>query len=440
LFEELLPRHLDIVYEINRRFLDEIKKKYPKDNERLSRMSVIAEGDNKKIRMASLGIIGSFSVNGVSNLHTELLKANMFKDFYELWPEKFNNKTNGITPRRWLYKANKGLSELISKKIGKSWIRNLDDIGKLMDHKDDASFKKEWKEIKLSNKRELAEYIKKHNNVIVDPDSIFDVQIKRIHEYKRQVMFGLYILQEYLKIKNDPKKFVYPRTCILGGKAAPAYHMAKLSIKFINSIADIINNDKSIDGKLKLIFLENYRVSLAEKIFPASELSEQISTAGTEASGTGNMKFMINGALTIGTYDGANIEMTEQVGEENIFIFGLRAHEVQALKKKGYKPADYIKKSPYLKEIHSLMQRHYLDPYEKGIFKPLFDSIFHVDPYLICADFDSYCAMQEKVSLEYRDNNDLWTSKSIINVAKSGFFSSDRTINDYNRDIWKIKV
>ena len=357
LFGRLLPRHLQIVCEIDRRFLKAVAKKFPQDEDRLKRMSIIEDGEAKRVRMAHLSIVGSHSVNGVSALHTDLVKKYLFRDFDEFYPGKFNNKTNGITQRQWLLKSNRGLSELINHSIGESWITQLDDLKQLEVLKEKNIFCKKWQKIKEVNKQSLSEYIRKTMDVVIDPQSLFDVQIKRIHEYKRQILFGFYIVEQYLRIKNNPGQFIQPRTFFVGGKAAPGYFMAKLSIKFINSIAAVINQDKDLAGKIRVIFLENYRVSLAEKIFPASDLSEQISTAGTEASGTGNMKFMLNGALTIGTYDGANIEIAEAVGEENIFIFGLKTNQVEALRQKGYVAMDYVKRSPVLKEIHNLLKK-----------------------------------------------------------------------------------
>ena len=439
LLGKVLPRHLQIIYELNEKFINEIRAKYPGDEDRVSRMSLIGEGDTKMARMAYLSIVGSYSVNGVSALHTELLKENLFKDFHEFYPTKINNKTNGITQRRWLLKSNPRLSDLINSSIGDKWIVELDDLKRLEAYSTKSAFIKKWQQVKLDNKKELAEYISKTMDVTVDPNSMFDVQIKRIHEYKRQMMFALYIISQYLRIKNDPKKFKQPRTFIIGGKAAPGYYMAKLGIKFINSIANVINNDKDVSDKLKLVFLENYRVSLAEKIFPASELSEQISTAGTEASGTGNMKFMLNGALTIGTLDGANVEMAECLDKDDIFIFGLKTKEVQELKHNGYDPQHYVHKSPVLKEIYNMMTSKFFCKEQTDLFDPLVDSLFYHDQYLVCADFDSYCAMQDQVSEQYLDPQK-WTSKSILNVANVGKFSSDRTISDYARDIWHVPV
>jgi len=435
MFEKLLPRHLQIIYEINRRFLQEVAIRFPGDNDRLRRMSIIEEGDVKKLRMAHLAIIGSHSVNGVSELHSTLLKSRLFKDFYEFYPKKFNNKTNGITQRRWLYKANRHLSGLIDEAIGDKWVTDLYQLEKLAPFKDDASFRGRWDKVKAHNKNHLASYIQKTTGIIVDPSSVFDVQVKRIHEYKRQLLFSFYMLSEYLKLKRDPAASALPRTFILSGKAAPGYFMAKLIIKFINSVAEVINKDDSIKDRLKVVFLENYRVSLAEKIFPASDLSEQISTAGMEASGTGCMKFMVNGALTIGTFDGANIEIAEEVGDDNIFLFGLKANQVEAMRREGYDPNYYINNSPALGEIIHLIRSNFFSPVEFGLFEPILRSLVDGDYFFVCADFESYCAMQEKVSKAYADR-DGWIKKSITNVSRSGKFSSDRAVEEYSRDIW----
>lgn len=437
LMEKVLPRHLQIIFEINARFLEEVKEQYPDDHDRLRRMSIIQEGQIQNVRMAYLSVIGSFSVNGVSQLHSDLVKQKLFRDFYEFYPGKFNNKTNGITQRRWLLKSNPGLSELITKTIGSEWITDLNKIKTILSYRDKKLFRSKWQQVKDQNKQLLAEYISKTMDIQVDPASLFDVQVKRIHEYKRQLLFTFFIISQYLRLKNEPGKFMQPRTFILGGKAAPGYAMAKLIIKFINSVAHVVNSDKSIGDKIKVIFLENYRVSLAEKIFPASDLSEQISTAGTEASGTGNMKFMINGALTIGTLDGANIEIAENVGRENIFIFGLKTQEVESLKEKGYAPMQYVHHSCMLEEIYKLMIQNYFSPQQQGLFDPILHSIFHVDQYLVCADFDSYCQKQDDVSRMFQDK-DAWIEKSIVNVANTGHFSSDRTIAEYAKDIWHI--
>ncbi len=438
LFGRILPRHLQIIYEINAKFLNDISIRFPGNTDLLQRVSIIEEGYPKRVRMAFLAIVGSFSVNGVSKLHTELLKTKVLKDFNDLYPEKFNNKTNGITPRRWLLKANPALSGLITETIGDQWVTDLEQLKKLLPSAEQEAFRSKWQAIKQKNKNELAEYIKSKMNIAVDPKSMFDVQVKRIHEYKRQLMFAFFMIAQYLKAKNDPKSFIQPRTFMVGGKAAPSYAMAKLSIKLINCIADIVNRDKAVHDKMKVVFLENYRVSLAERIFPASDLSEQISTAGTEASGTGNMKFMLNGALTIGTLDGANIEIAELVGKENIFIFGNTAPEIDQLKNHGYYSRDFIGRDPVLREVLELIGKNYFSAYQPGLFDPILESVYNADPFFICADFASYCAVQDAVSRLYLDQTE-WVKKSIINVANSSFFSSDRTIREYNKDIWKVR-
>jgi starch phosphorylase len=439
LFGKLLPRHLEIIYEINHRFLREVANAFPGDIDRMGRMSLIDENGKKYIRMANLAIVGSHSVNGVSALHSQLLKDSLFKDFYQLSPAKFNNKTNGITPRRWLLKSNKRLSKQISETIGTGWVRDLDQLQRLLAKKDDASFQKQWQAIKRSNKEDFAAYVKSTQGIVLNPDSIFDVQIKRIHEYKRQMLFAFYVLREYLKLKNDPKSFIHPRTFVFGGKAAPGYRMAKQIIRFVNSIAYVVNHDRTVGDKMKVVFLENYRVSLAEKVFPASDLSEQISLAGYEASGTGCMKFMCNGALTVGTHDGANIEMAEEVGADNFYSFGLKADEVESIKRAGYSPQVYINRNFYLQEIFRLIDLNFFSPLETGIYRDLADNLRYRDPYLVAADFEDYCRVQDIVSEEYK-NTKLWTKKSIINVACSGKFSSDRTIKEYADDIWGVKT
>jgi len=437
LLEKVLPRHLQIIYEINSYFIKEISKIFPDDDDRIRRMSLVAEGETKSIRMAYLAIVGSHSINGVSALHSQLLKTKLFKDFYDLYPKRFNNKTNGITQRRWLLKSNPRLAAMITSAIGDNWIKELSDLKKLLPLQEKKSFRDKWKDIKHDNKVDLSNYIQETMDISVDPDSMFDVQVKRIHEYKRQLLFAFYIISQYLVLKNTPNQFIVPRTFILGGKAAPGYFMAKLIIKFINSIADIVNNDKGINNKIKVIFLENYRVSLAEKIFPASDLSEQISTAGKEASGTGNMKFMLNGALTIGTLDGANIEISEYLGGKDIFIFGLQAHEVEQLVNQGYNPQDYVHNSPMLLEIYNLIKNNFFSPEDPGLFDPILQSVFHHDTYLICADFISYCQMQKVASEQYQCK-EAWIKSSIANVANSGEFSSDRTIREYSKEIWNV--
>ena len=437
LFGKLLPRHLEIVYEINFRFLQEVTMRYPHDLDRPRRMSLIDESGTKRLRMSHLCIVGSHSVNGVSRLHTELLKTTLFKDFVEFYPDKFNSKTNGITQRRWLRKSNPRLSELISGAIGEDWITDLSEMKKLIPMANDHEFLTKWRNVKQANKKDLTGYIKETMGITLNPDSIFDVQIKRIHEYKRQLLFAMYLIASYVKIKNGTEKDFVPRTAIIAGKAAPSYAMAKLTIKFINNIAGVINKDRAVKDKLKVLFLEDYRVSLAERIFPASELSEQISTAGKEASGTGNMKFMLNGALTIGTLDGANVEIAEEVGDDNIFIFGKKAHEIEELRMSGYDPRGFLRKMPLLEEALRLVEENFFSPFEKGIFNPICDSLIWHDPFMVFADFESYMLAQKKVSNTYLDR-EAWTKKSVLNTAKSGMFSSDRTVAEYAREIWDV--
>ena len=398
-------------------------------------MSIIEEGNVKKIRMANLAIVGSHSVNGVAELHTELLKKNTLKDFYEMFPEKFNNKTNGITPRRWLLASNPALAELISDRIGTKWTKDLEQLRKLEPLADDPDFQKQFNAIKLKNKEYLARVTKNLTGFSINPESIFDVQVKRIHEYKRQTMNILHAIYCWLRLKNEDSCKMTPKTYILGGKAAPSYELAKLTIKLICHAAEMINKDPTTCERIKVVFLPNYRVSLAEKIFPASDVSEQISTAGFEASGTGNMKFALNGAITIGTLDGANIEIKEEVGDENIFIFGLSAQEVKQLKP-NYNPRSYYERDPLLKQVIDLIYDGFFSPEERKIFRPLINNLLEHDPFLVLADFDSYRQSQEEVCQAYLDREQ-WTKMSILNVARMGKFSSDRTILEYNRDIWK---
>lgn len=436
LFERLLPRHLQIIYEINRRFMRDVSVRFMNDNEKMAALSIIEEGDERKVRMANLAVVGSFSVNGVAALHTELLKENVLNDFYEMFPEKFNNKTNGITPRRWLKVCNPSLSELITSKIGDGWTTNLDELKGLEAYAKDETFIKDWMTIKQNNKDELARITQETSGHIIDPKSIFDVQIKRIHEYKRQLLNILRVAYCWTRLKEDPNFKMEPRTYFFGGKAAPGYYMAKQIIRLICHISEMVNSDNDTNDVLRVVFLPNYRVSLAEKIFPASDVSEQISTAGFEASGTGNMKFALNGALTIGTLDGANIEIMEEVGEENIFIFGLEANEVEAMRS-DYHPQDYIDKDPYLQETIRLIREGFFSPEDPHAFHALMDTITHGDYYMVMADFADYHAAQEKVDELYRQPK-FWTQKAILNVANMGKFSSDRTIGDYNNDIWKV--
>jgi starch phosphorylase len=438
IMEELLPYHMKIIYKINHRFLNFVSMKYPGDLEKLRRVSIIDETGERYVRMPYLATIGSHSINGVAKLHSELLKNDVLRDFYEIFPERFNNKTNGITQRRWLLKSNPLLSDLISSRIGDGWIKDLYQLKKLEKFANDKKFIEEWNKVKLENKKKLRDTILSETRITVNTESIFDVQVKRLHEYKRQLLNVLHIISLYIDLKSGSVKNFVPRTFIFGAKSAPGYYMAKLIIKLINDVGNKINFDPDIGDRLKVIFLPNYRVSLAEKIFPAADLSEQISTAGKEASGTGNMKFSLNGALTIGTYDGANIEIAEEVGDENIYIFGLRVEGVKALLAKGYNPREYYEKNPNLKKVIDLISCGFFCSENPGLYKPLIDNLLNADYYMHFADFKDYCEMQKKVSEDYL-NKDKWTKKAILNVARMGKFSSDRTINEYASEIWKAE-
>ncbi len=439
LIGRVLPRHLQIIYEINRRFLEDVARCYPGDADRLRRMSLIEEEPVRQVRMAHLAIIGSHAVNGVSELHTGILTDHVFHDFHDMFPERFNNKTNGITPRRWLLSINPGLSRLITERIGPEWTTDLGRLKALVPLANDPGFRSKWAKVKLQNKRRLADYIKHENNIYVSVDSLFDVQVKRIHEYKRQLLNLLHVVTLYNRIKEDPDAVVVPRTVIFGGKAAPGYWMAKLIIKLINSMAETINADLDAADKLKVIFLANYCVSLAEKIIPASDLSEQISTAGTEASGTGNMKSALNGGLLIGTYDGANIEIMKEVGEENSFFFGLTAEQIETLKNQGYNPEAYYAKNPELKKALDMIASGYFSPGEPGLFKDIVASLLHGgDPYMVLADYQAYIECQDAASRVYLDRDE-WTRRSILCTANMGKFSSDRAILEYANDIWNVK-
>jgi starch phosphorylase len=433
----ILPRHLQIVYEINARFLRDVAIAYPFDVDRPGRMSIVEEEGPKHIRMAHLAIVGSCSVNGVSRLHTDLLQEQILREFAEYYPSKFSNKTNGITPRRWLLKANPALARLITETIGKRWIVDLDELRKLDDHIHDPLFRERFRSAKHSNKVSLARFIAKTQSIVVSPDSLFDVQVKRIHEYKRQLMLALYIVVQYTRLKINPLLRVTPRTFLIGGKAAPGYAMAKLIIKLINQISDTINRDVRIDDQLKVVFLPNYRVSLAERIIPAADLSEQISTAGTEASGTGNMKLQLNGALTIGTLDGANIEIRDEVGAENMFIFGMTAEEVE-LRRVSYDPRAILESDPEIQRAIHLIEQNFFNPQEPGIFKPILHSLLDGgDRYMVLADLRAYIETQDRVDALFQ-NREEWTSKAILNVARAGKFSSDRTIREYASEIWHV--
>ena len=437
MMERLLPRHLQIIYEINGRFLQEISSLYPGDIKKLQRMSLIDENGERYVRMANLCVVGTSSVNGVAELHTEILKKTLFKDFYELWPEKFHNVTNGITPRRWLLKANPSLSQLISESIGDSWITHLDDLKKLEKFSGDSNFLSAMAKIKRSNKGQLANWTKKNLGIELNPDAIFDVQVKRLHEYKRQLMLAIYIVMFYNRLLNDPKYDPVPRQFIFAAKAAPGYYMAKLIIRFIHGIAGVVNSNPKTRGKLSVAFLPDYRVSLAEKIMPASEVSEQISLAGMEASGTGNMKFMMNGALTLGTYDGANVEIHREVGDENMFLFGLRTEDVAKLRP-TYVSKDWYAKDPEIKAALDMIKANVFSLLEPGLFEPILRSLLdYNDYYMLLADLRSYSEAQDRVDAAYRDAKK-WNRMSLVNVARSGFFSSDRSVMEYARDIWHV--
>jgi starch phosphorylase len=437
LIRNLLPRHLDIIFEINARFLRDVSYRYPGDTDRLRRMSIIEEGEEQQVRMAYLAIVGSHSVNGVSRLHTKLLCDKLMHDFYDMWPEKFNSKTNGISPRRWLYKANPSLRELIASAIGEAWVTNLGDLKRLVKYADDKGFQKKWNAAKQAAKESFVRKMHAWEHMAIDASMMFDVQVKRIHEYKRQLLNVLHCIALYSQIKTGEAGDFVPRTMLFGGKAAPGYYLAKLIIKFINNVAGIINRDPATKGLLEIHFLPNYRVSLAESVIPAADLSEQISTAGTEASGTGNMKFALNGALTIGTMDGANIEMMEQIGEENMFIFGLRANEIDELRGRGYQPWDCYHRSPLLRKVIDLIGSGFFSPEQPHLFKPIVDSLLSGgDRFMVMADFDAYVECQKKVAHSYKNEPERWTRMSIMNVANIGVFSSDRAINEYAREIW----
>ncbi|MCU0533440.1 MAG: glycogen/starch/alpha-glucan phosphorylase, partial [Hydrococcus sp. Prado102] len=438
LFGKLLPRHLEIIYEINHRFLEDVRTWFPGDDELLGRLSLIEEGSHKKIRMAHLACVGSHAINGVAALHTDLLKKDTLKDFAKLWPEKFYNKTNGVTPRRWILSSNPKLSSLISEKIGDRWLKDLDEMRSIEKFIDDSEFCDRWREIKQDNKRSLAAYILKVKGLEVDINSLFDVQVKRIHEYKRQHLAVLHIISLYNRIKQNPSLDVLPRTFIFGGKAAPGYFMAKLIIKLVNAVAEVVNKDPDVRGRIKVVFLPNFSVSLGQRIYPAADLSEQVSTAGKEASGTGNMKFAMNGALTIGTLDGANIEIREEAGAENFFLFGLTAEQVYALKADGYNPRHYYQNNADLKGVIDRISSGYFSHNDRDLFKPIVDSLLDSDPYMLLADYQAYSDCQDRVSQTYRDMHK-WTQMSILNAARMGKFSSDRTIREYCKEIWEVK-
>jgi starch phosphorylase len=438
LFGRLLPRHLEIICEINRRFLDEVRAKFPGDDARVARMSLIDETGERHVRMAHLATVGSHHVNGVARIHSDLLKQTVMRDFVELWPEKFCNVTNGVTPRRFVAVSNPPLARLITERVGDGWLKDLGQLRKLEPLADDAKFQQQWREVKLTAKRGLAALIEQRAGVKVNPESLFDIQAKRLHEYKRQHLNVLHILTLYLRLKRNPKAGLPARAFIFGAKAAPGYFMAKLIIKLINSVAALVNHDPAVRDRLKVVFFPDFNVKNAQHVYPAADLSEQISTAGKEASGTGNMKFALNGALTIGTLDGANVEIREEVGAENFFLFGLTAEQVQDLKSRGYRPRDYYERNADLRGVLDFIASGALAGGDPALFQPLVSNLLDHDPFLVLADYQAYVECQEQVSTLWRDPS-AWTRKSILNVARMGKFSSDRSIRDYCEQVWKAK-
>lgn len=441
LLGSLLPRHLQIIYEINFRFLEDVRiwrQGDPYLEDLVGALSIIEEGEEKSVRMANLACVGSHAINGVAALHTELLQKETLWAFAQLWPEKFFNKTNGVTPRRWIRQCNPALTQLISGKIGTAWIKNLDLVRQIEPFAEDAEFRRQWRQVKFDNKKALAQYIEHHYDLEIDPHSLFDIQVKRIHEYKRQLLDVLHVITLYHRLKQNPHQSMTPRTAIFGGKAAPGYFMAKLIIKLVNAVAEVVNKDPAIQGKLKVIFLENFNVSLGQRIYPAADLSEQISTAGKEASGTGNMKFSMNGALTIGTLDGANIEIREEVGTENFFLFGLTAEEVSKLKTHGYNPMDYYHNNGELKQVIDSIASGVFSHGDPELFKPIVDSLLYSDTYMLLADYQAYIDCQDRVAKAYMDQEH-WSKMSILNAARVGKFSSDRTIAEYAEQIWHVQ-
>ncbi len=438
LFQRVLPRHFEIICEINEHFLDDVRIHFPGDDARLRRMSLIDEDGPRYVRMAHLAVAGSFAVNGVAALHTELLKSDVLRDFYEMWPEKFTNKTNGVTPRRFVLLSNPTMSTLIDETIGSGWPKDMARLRELEPFADDPAFREAWRKVKAGNKNRLVGEIKRVAFVDADPASMFDVQVKRIHEYKRQHLNLLHVVSLYKRLKDNPNLEVAPRTVIFGGKAAPGYFMAKLMIRLVTAVADVIGRDPAMRGKLQVVFVPNYNVKNAHLIFPGSDLSEQISLAGKEASGTGNMKFQMNGALTIGTLDGANVEIRQEVGDENFFLFGMTTPEVKEVRRLGYRPRTYYETNPHLREVIDLIDSGFFTKGDRDVFRPMIDHLLNHDEYMLLADFQSYIDCQARVSAAYLDREH-WSRMSILNVARSGFFSSDRAIREYCEEIWKVK-
>jgi starch phosphorylase len=438
LFGSLLPRHLEIIFEINRRFLDEVRRRFPGDEARVARMSLIEEGPVRQVRMAHLATVGSSAVNGVAELQSRLLRERTLHDFAEMWPARFQNKTNGVTPRRFMRLANPQLCDLIASKIGDGWLNDLERLRDLEPYADDPSFQHDWRLVKQHNKQLLAHTLLHRNGLALDPHSLFDVMVKRLHEYKRQLLKVLHIVWLYQQVKADPNRDIVPRTFLFGAKAAPGYRMAKLIIRLIHSVADVVNQDRDVHGRLRVVFPPNFNVSLAERIYPAADVSEQISMAGKEASGTGNMKFALNGALTVGTLDGANVEIRDLVGPENFFLFGLTTDEVLATKASGYSPHEIYRTNGELRAVIEAIASGSFSHGDANLFRPIVDSLLRYDEYLLLADFASYIECSEQAAASYRDA-ERWTRMSILNTARCGFFSSDRTIRQYCEDIWHAK-
>ncbi|MFN8486639.1 MAG: glycogen/starch/alpha-glucan phosphorylase [Caldilineaceae bacterium] len=438
LFVRMLPRHLEIIYGINQHLLEEVRAQFPYDEERVRRMSIIDESNGRQVRMANLAATGCFAINGVAALHSQLLKDHTLRDFAELWPQKFHNKTNGVTPRRFMKLANPGLSDLITRKLGNGWLNNLERLRELEPFSNDAEFCAAWRKVKEQNKQALAEYARQKQQMTINPASFFDIMVKRLHEYKRQLLKTLHIITLYHRLKDNPNLDLLPRTFVFGAKAAPGYVMAKRIIKLINAVADVVNHDRTVAGRLQVAFLENFNVSSAQIIYPAADLSEQISLAGKEASGTGNMKFALNGAVTIGTLDGANVEIRDLVGPENFFLFGLTVEEVFALKERGYRPFEYYQRNPELKRVIDSISGGLFSQGDTELFRPIVDSLLYYDEYMLLADYQSYLDCQAQVEQAYR-NPVQWTRMSILNTARSGFFSSDRTIREYCQETWHVK-
>lgn len=438
LFGQVLPRHLEIIFEINARFLDEVRQRFPGDDALLARLSLIDEQGERHVRMAHVACVGSHTINGVAALHSTLLEGDVLRDFHALWPDKFTNVTNGVTPRRFVALSNPRLAALIDETIGEGWLTDLTQLRRLEPFADDPAFGERWREIKRENKRVLATRLLRTTGIVVDPDSMLDVQVKRIHEYKRQHLAVLHVIDLYRRLREDPSMQIAPRTFLFGGKAAPGYRAAKLIIKLINSVADVVNADPAVQGRLKVVFLPDFNVSSGHDVYPAAEVSEQISTAGKEASGTGNMKFMMNGALTVGTLDGANVEIREEAGVENFFLFGMTVAEVEALRASGYRPQEWVARSERLRGVLDLVASGHFSRGDPSLFWPLVNVLVHHDPYMLLADFDAYVECQQRVDEAYRDPR-RWTRMSILNTARSGLFSSDRSIADYASRIWNVK-